>query len=261
MAGGHQDPRRLLNTVANDREAAGKVAVITGAAGGLGRAIASRLNQLGYRLVLLDRDQAALEAMAAGLSRSIAIVLDISDGTKVAAVPSLIPAAFQPVDVLINNAGHDIGGKVRFDVGDVEDWAAMIETNLIGLIRVTHSLLPALIQRNQGHIVNVGSMSGIRLAADMAAYSASKAGVHTFSDILRADLADTAIRVTEIMPGLTRTNIILSRMKGDKAREEEYFKSRMSLSADDVARSIVYALDQPAHVQVAHIFLLPTNRF
>ncbi len=239
----------------------GKVAVITGAAGGLGRAIASRLNALGYRLVLLDRDQPALEAMAAGLSRSVAIVLDISDGARVKALPSLIPAEFQPVDVLINNAGHDIGGKLRFDAGDVEDWAAMIETNLIGLVRVTHSLLPGLIRRNDGHIVNVGSMSGIRLAANMAAYSASKAGVHTFSDILRADLAETAIRVTEILPGLTRTNIILSRMKGDKAREEEYFNSRMSLSADDVARSIVYALDQPAHVQVAQIFLLPTDRF
>ena len=238
-----------------------KVAVITGAAGGLGRAISTQLSAHGYRMVLLDRDAASLEEFAAALPHSAAIALDVSDASRVAALPSLIPPGFGPVDVLINNAGHDIGGRLRFDAGQMEDWAAMIETNLIGLIRVTHALLPGMVARDAGHIVNIGSMSGIRLAAHMAAYSASKAGVHTFSDILRADLAETALRVTEIMPGLTRTNIILNRMKGDKAREEEYFNSRQSLSPDDVARSVVYALKQPAHVQVAQIFLLPTDRF
>ncbi len=244
-----------------DRGDTAKAAVITGAAGGLGRAISTQLSALGYRLVLLDRDATALEQFAATLPRSVAITLDVSDASRVAALPCLIPSGYGPIDVLVNNAGHDIGGRLRFDAGQMEDWAAMIETNLIGLIRVTHALLPGMVARDDGHIVNIGSMSGIRLAAHMAVYSASKAGVHTFSDILRADLADTAIRVTEIMPGLTRTNIILNRMKGDRAREEEYFKSRLSLSADDVARSVVYALEQPRHVQVAQIFLLPTDRF
>jgi 3-hydroxy acid dehydrogenase/malonic semialdehyde reductase len=119
-----------------------------------------------------------------------------------------------------------------------------------------------MVERNSGDIVNMSSISAIRLVPDMAAYTASKAGIRAFTDILRADLAETAIRVTEILPGLTRTNIILKRHRGDRKLEQEYFERyRIALEPADIARSVMFALSQPAHMQIAQMFILPVNRW
>jgi len=177
-------------------------------------------------------------------------------------LPELIPPAFRPIDILINNAGHDIGGRTRFDQGTADDWSSIIDTNLNGLMRVTRAILPEMVRRNMGDIVNISSISAIRQVPDMAAYTASKAGIRAFSDILRADLAETGIRVTEILPGLTKTNIILKRHRGDHALEQEYFERfKIALDPEDVARSVLFALNQPAHVQIAQLFILPVNRW
>jgi 3-hydroxy acid dehydrogenase / malonic semialdehyde reductase len=244
-------------------EIQGRSALVTGAAGGMGQAIARALIESGREAVLVDRDEDSLNAMAAELgANTCAVPLDVTDAPNVDRLPDLIPDAFKPIDILINNAGHDIGGRTRFDAGSADDWSNIIETNLIGLMRVTRSVLPDMVRRNAGHIVNVSSINAVRIVPDMAAYSTSKAGVHMFTETLRGELAETAIRVTEIQPGLTRTNIILTRYRGDKQREMEYFDQfKIALDPADVARSIIFAIDQPPHVQIAELMILPVNRY
>ena len=184
-------------------------AVVTGAAGGMGRAITRALLESGRRVVLVDRDLELLGQFAAEMGdNTFPIQLDISDAGSVDRLPDQIPEAFRPVDILVNNAGHYIGGRMRFYIGPADDWSGIIQTNLIGLMRVTRSILPDMIRRNTGHIVNMSSINAVRIIPDMAAYSASKAGVHMFTETLRGELAETAIRVTEMQPGLTRTGII-----------------------------------------------------
>jgi len=238
-------------------------AFLTGAAGGMGTAIAKALVDGGYRVILADRDEEKLARLANELgSNTAALALDVTDNERVDRIPHLVPKEFRPIDVLINNAGHDIGGRKRFDIGSADDWSAIIETNLIGLMRVTRAILPDMVRRNTGDIINMGSISALRLVPDMAPYSASKAGIHMLTDIIRGELAETGIRVTEIMPGLARTGIILSRYRGDKAQEKAYFDQfKMALDPEDIARSIMFALDQPRHVQVAQMVVLPVNRW
>jgi NADP-dependent 3-hydroxy acid dehydrogenase YdfG len=238
-------------------------ALLTGAAGGMGTAIATALVAAGHPVVLVDRDTARLDALAKSLAgKTTTLVLDITDGPKVAALPSMIPDAFKPIDILINNAGHDIGGRKRFDIGSADDWAAIVDTNLNGLMRVTRAILPDMVARNTGDVVNMGSIAALRIVADMAPYNASKAGIHMLTDIIRAELAHTGIRITEIMPGLTRTGIILTRYRGDRDQEKAYFDQfEMALDPEDIARSIMFALEQPRHVQVAQMVVLPVNRW
>jgi 3-hydroxy acid dehydrogenase/malonic semialdehyde reductase len=235
--------------------------VLTGAAGGIGRAVATSLVAGGHSVVLCDRDAGALEALAAELGeRSFPLVLDITDAQAVASAPDTA-AIFGCVDTLINNAGHHVGGGTKFVEGAIEDWASIIETNLTGLVRVTHAFLPGMIERNRGHVVNISSIGALRIMTTMGPYSASKAGVHMLTDILRVELVDTNIRVTEISPGLTRTNIQLGRFKGDAAKAKDYFdRFRMALAPEDIARSVMFVLDQPPHVQIAQMVVLPTDR-
>lgn len=238
-------------------------ALVTGAASGIGRAIAKQLAANGWRVVLTDVDQQGITELARELGEmAIAIHLDITDRARVDGLLDLIPAEFRPIHTLINNAGHDIGGRTRFDKGLADDWSSIIDTNLNGMMRVTRSILPTMVQNNTGDIVNMSSISAIRQVPDMAAYTASKAGVRAFTDSLRADLVDTPIRVTEILPGLTRTNIILKRHRGDKKLEQEYFERfKIALDPEDVARCVMFALTQPPHVQIAQLFVLPVNRW
>jgi 3-hydroxy acid dehydrogenase/malonic semialdehyde reductase len=219
--------------------------------------------EAGHRVVLLDRDERKVAALAQTLGAgALALTADIADGKSVDTLPGRIPEAFRPIDILINNAGHDIGGRKRFDVGSADDWAAIVETNLIGLMRVTRAFLPDMVKRNTGDIVNMGSIAALRIVPDMAPYNASKAGLHMLTEVIRAELAETGIRVTEIMPGLTRTGIILTRYRGDQAKEKAYFDEfKMALDPEDIARSIMFALAQPRHVQVAQMVVLPVNRW
>jgi 3-hydroxy acid dehydrogenase/malonic semialdehyde reductase len=238
-------------------------ALVTGAAGGMGTAIARALIEAGHRVVLADRDEAKLAELANTLGpNATALTLDITDAKRIDQLPEMIPAAFWPIDILVNNAGHDIGGRKRFDVGAMEDWAGIIETNLIGLMRVTRAILPDMVRRNTGDIVMMSSINAMRIVADMAPYSASKAGVHMLTETLRAELAETGIRLVELNPGLTRTGIILTRYRGDRALEQAYFDQfKLALDPEDIARSIMFAIEQPRHVQIAQMVVLPVNRW
>jgi 3-hydroxy acid dehydrogenase / malonic semialdehyde reductase len=237
--------------------------LLTGAAGGLGQAIARAAVAAGRRIVLVDRNGDSLGRFADELgAMAHPVRLDITDHTAVDRLLDEVPDSLRPIDILINNAGHDIGGRTRFDQGSPDDWTDIIRTNLIGTMRVTRAILPAMVARNAGHIVNISSINAVRIVPDMAAYSASKAGVRMFTETIRGELSETAIRVTEILPGLTRTGIILTRYRGDRAREKAYFDQfRMALDPEDVARVLMFALEQPPHVQIAEIMVLPVNRF
>jgi 3-hydroxy acid dehydrogenase / malonic semialdehyde reductase len=238
-------------------------ALVTGGAGGIGKAIVTALVATGHRVVVADQDGAAAAALAVELGPSaFALPLDVTDSAAVDTLLDRLPEAFRPIDLLVNNAGHDVGGRTRFDLGRADDWSSIIDVNLTGMMRVTRALLPDMVARDTGDVVIMGSISALRQVPDTAPYTASKAGVHAFADILRADLAETGIRVTEILPGLTKTNIVLKRHRGDAAAAQRYIDGfRTTLDPEDVARSVLYALDQPRHMQVAQMFLLPTYRW
>jgi 3-hydroxy acid dehydrogenase/malonic semialdehyde reductase len=241
----------------------GRIAFVTGAASGIGRAIGRSLHAAGCRVILADRQAGPLEAFAGELGdAAFPLTLDINDGAAVAGCIETLPEDLRAIDILVNNAGHDIGGRQRFDLGSADDWASIIETNLIGLMRVTRAILPGMIQRGRGDILNMSSISAIRMVPDQAPYSASKAGVHMLSDIIRGELAETPLRVIEIMPGLTKTNIVTTRLRGDEDAAQAYFdRFGMALEPEDIARCAMFALEQPPHVQIAQMFVLPTNRW
>ena len=241
-----------------------RIALVTGASSGIGRAIAKALLDDGCRVILAGRNEAALREAATTSHPENAHVLplDVTNFSAVDAFPDRLPRAFREIDLLVNNAGHDIGGRTRFDQGSANDWTNVIETNVSGLVRVTRAVVPGMIARGRGDIVNVGSINALRVIPDMAAYSASKAAVHAFSNGLRADLANTPIRVIEILPGLTRTDIVRRRFRGDRARAEAYYESfGMALQPEDIASAVLFAAHQPPHVTMAQLVILPSNRY
>jgi 3-hydroxy acid dehydrogenase/malonic semialdehyde reductase len=245
------------------RDTAKVTAFVTGGAGGMGQAICRAMVASGRKVVVVDRNGQAARDFARELGPlAHALALDITDPAAVDGCLSSLPEDFATIDILVNNAGHDIGGRKRFDIGSADDWTAIIETNLIGLMRVTRAILPGMVERNRGDVVNMSSISALRYVPDMAPYSASKAGVHMLSDVIRGELAETAIRVVEIMPGLTRTGIVKARYRGDEEETRRYFEQfRMALDPEDVARCIMFAVDQPPHVQMAQMVVLPVNRW
>ena len=170
-----------------------------------------------------------------------------------------LPPKFRAIDILVNNAGHDVGGKRPFIAGPADAWADIVETNLQSLLRVTRAVLPGMLERGGGDILNIGSVSGIKAAAQRAAYGASKAAVHMFSENLRSELAGTGVRVTEILPGLTRTSFAQARLSGDEDKAQEFYaKSGTPLEAEDIARAVTFALRQPPHVTIAELVIVPS---
>lgn len=240
-----------------------RIALVTGASSGIGRAIATALLTAGARVVLAGRNEAAIEQTAAGHgSRAHVMRLDVTDYGAVDALVENLPVEFRALDLLVNNAGHDVGGRTPFHQGRTEDWTRIIETNVSGLMRVTHAVLPGMIDRRRGDIVNIGSINALRVIPEMVAYGASKAAVHAFSDGLRGDLASTPIRVIEILPGLVETDIVVRRFRGDQARAKAYYESfGIALKPEDIAAGVLYAVSQPPHVTVAQLTILPTNRY
>jgi 3-hydroxy acid dehydrogenase/malonic semialdehyde reductase len=257
------NPGRRMSTTTIDNAAESRTALVTGAGSGIGQAIAVLLHEAGLRVVLVDKDAAALKRTQLAMDGAGAIVqIDISDAGQVDALPNNVPEHFRPLDVLVNAAGHDPGGTTRFDQGSADDWASAIETNLLGTMRVTRSLIQDMLEHGRGDIVNIGSVAGLRIVPDMTAYNTSKAGLHAFSDQLRADLADTPLRVIEILPGLTKTDLIRKRYRGDEKRTADYYQRfGMALEPEDIARTVLYALNAPPHMVLAQALVLPVNRW
>ncbi len=235
----------------------GAVALVTGASSGIGEAVARQLAERGCRVICAARRRESLERSVAALTTPGHVLeLDVNDAASVASVAERLPPELREIEILINSAGHDIGGRVRFDEGEVEDWLQIVETNLNGVIRLCHALIPLMLSRGRGHVVNIGSRAGIHAMKTEAVYVASKFGMHGLTDALRLDYRDSGIRFSEVLPGSVRTQFAERRWGGDRAKAEAFYGALSGvLSSDDVARAVIFALEQPAHVNIGQIIM------
>lgn len=239
----------------------GATALVTGAGSGIGRSVAEVLIGAGCRVVCAGRRLERLRDLAEKLGDDVmALELDVDDPRSVATIKERLPAPWREIDILVNNAGHDAGGRRRFDEGSADEWAAIIRTNVTGLIRVTRELIPGMVERDRGHVINIGSIAGLTPYATGSIYSASKHAVHGFSESLRLDFAGTGIRVTEILPGLVRTDFAVNRWKDETRARNFYDDFGVCLAPEDVARTILFALQQPAHVVISQLVVVPSTQ-
>ena len=238
---------------------AGSTALVTGASSGIGESIASTLAGNDYRVVCASRSADKLAELCDRLgSGAHPLELDVTDAKSVDGLLTRLPEEWRSIDILVNNAGHDEGGRCRFDEGSADDWASIIETNVIGLIRATRAVIPGMIERDHGHIVNIGSIAGISPYATGSIYSGSKHAVHGFSESLRLDFAGSGIRVTEILPGVVRTNFALNRWH-DQARAERFYDDfGACLTPEDIARTVMFAIQQPPNVVISQLVVVPS---
>jgi NADP-dependent 3-hydroxy acid dehydrogenase YdfG len=227
------------------------IAVVTGASAGIGAATASALARLGYELVLGARREERIEALARSINGR-ALPLDVTKADSVAAFAAAVPEAA----VLVNNAGL-AHGLDPLEGGDEAGWRDMLETNVLGLLRVTRALMPALARAPQGHIVNVGSIAGFEVYPGGGVYCATKHAVRAISQTLRLELVGRPIRVTEIDPGMVETEFSLVRFDGDAPRAAKVYEGLTPLTADDIADCIAWAVSRPAHVNIDQIVVKP----
>lgn len=234
------------------------IVFVTGASAGFGAAIARAFVKGGHRVVATARRKDRLDALATELGDTLLpFELDVRDRAAVEAAPAALPPEFAAVDVLINNAGLALGVDPAHKA-DLDDWETMIDTNCTGLVRVTHAFLPGMIARNRGHVVNLGSSAGNWPYSGGNVYGATKAFVRQFSLNLRADLSGTALRVTNIEPGLCGgTEFSSVRYRGDDTKAANVYKDVQPLTPEDVADSIYWITSRPAHVNINTMELMP----
>ncbi len=240
---------------------AGKLVLITGASSGIGAACARRFAAEGAGLVLWARRLERLEALAAELrARGVAVRVarvDVRDRAAVsAAAQALVDEGAVP-DVLINNAGL-AAGLTPLQEGDPDDWDRMIDTNVKGLLNVTRAILPHMLARNRGHVVNLGSTAGHTVYPKGNVYGATKFAVRALTEAINLDVVGSAIRVSSVDPGLVATEFSEVRFHGDRERAQAAYRGLRPLSGDDVADAIAYVVGVPEHVNVLDVVLLPT---
>jgi len=238
-----------------------KIVLITGATSGIGLACARKFAENGDKLILTGRSEQRLAEIRNELAGTevLTLAFDVRDRKKAAKYITALPAEWQSIDVLVNNAGLALGLEPEFE-GDLDDWETMIDTNIKGLLTMTRLVVPGMVERNSGHIINVGSVAGDAAYAGGNVYCATKAAVKALSDGLRIDVANTAIRVTNLKPGLVETNFSNIRFHGDSDRAANVYKGIKPLTGDDIADVAVYAANAPAHVQIAEVLILATHQ-
>jgi len=236
-----------------------RIVFVTGASAGYGAAIARRYAKQGARVVALARRADKLEALATEFGALVLpLVADVRDQAAVERAVESLPAAFAEVDVLVNNAGLALGLEPA-QRAELDNWERMIDTNCKGLVYATRAILPGMVARGRGHVVNIGSIAGSYPYAGGNVYGATKAFVHQFSLNLRSDLPGTGVRVTCIEPGMTGgTEFSEVRYHGDRQKAASVYAGTEPLTAEDIAEAVVWATSQPAHVNVNTIELMPT---
>lgn len=253
-----QIPATELDVMTIPALPANSIALVTGASSGIGAAIAEQLTLIGCRVICAARRLGKLQSLTDRLGESaLALELDVTDPDAVANIGERLPSAWSEIEILVNNAGHDVGGRRLFHEGSAEQWASIIDTNVIGLIRATRALIPGMLQRNRGHVVNIGSVSGMYPYATGTIYAASKFAVHGFSESLRRDYTDTGIRVTEILPGMVQTGFAEARWDDPEQAQAFYADFGECLTPDDIARSVVFAVQQPSNVVISQLVVVP----
>jgi 3-hydroxy acid dehydrogenase/malonic semialdehyde reductase len=234
--------------------------LITGATAGFGEATARLFARHGHRVVITGRRRDRLDGLAGELGRlAHAVALDVRNEAAVKAAVDGLPPDFADLDVLVNNAGLALGLEPAQDA-NMTDWDTMVDTNIKGLMYCTRAVLPGMVARGRGHIVNLGSVAGSYPYPGGNVYGATKAFVHQFSLNLRADLLGKNVRVTSIEPGLAETEFSLIRFKGDAGKAKTPYRGVQPMTADDIAAAIYFAVTLPPHVNVNVIEMMATNQ-
>jgi NADP-dependent 3-hydroxy acid dehydrogenase YdfG len=234
----------------------GTCVLVTGASSGIGRACAEAFAAEGARLILAARRRDRLETLSAALDVDTHLVeLDVRDRAAVEAAIGALPSEWAAIDVLVNNAGLAAGLEPLQD-GDPDDWDRMIDTNVKGLLYLTRAVLPAMIARGHGHVINIGSIAGHETYPNGAVYCASKAAVDRITTGLRMDTLGTGVKVSTVDPGLVETEFSAVRFGGDTERAAHVYQGLHPLTGADVAETVVWVASRPAHVQVARVVVL-----
>lgn len=236
------------------------VALVTGATSGFGAASARRFAAAGARVVITGRRQERLDALAAELGpRAHPLCFDVGDRAACEAAVASLPPDFAPVNLLVNNAGLALGLEPA-ERADLDDWDTMIRTNCNGLVTMTRLLLPGMVERGRGHVINVSSVAANWPYPGANVYGATKAFVTQFSHNLRCDLHGKAVRVTDVEPGLCKTEFSLVRFHGDQEKADSPYQDIRYLSADDIAETIWWAATLPEHVNINRLEVMPVGQ-
>ncbi len=238
----------------------GQIALVTGASSGIGMASASALAAEGMRLILAARRVERLEELGAQLkelhgTESLCIELDVRDQEAVTAAFGSLPPEWRAVEVLVNNAGLSRGLN-PLHAGSTQDWDEMVDTNIKGLLYVTRAILPGMVERGHGHVVNIGSVAGRDPYAGGTVYCSTKAAVAMLSRALKIDLLGSGVRVTNVEPGMVETEFSVVRFHGDEEQAKKVYQGLQPLSPEDVADAIVWAVTRPPHVNIQDILIL-----
>ena len=241
-----------------------KIVLITGASSGIGEGCARKFASEGARLILNARSVDKLEALAQELKEKYGtscyvMPFDVRDRKAASEALASLPAEWQAIDVLINNAGLVIGVDKEHE-GNLDEWDIVIDTNIKSLLAMTRMVVPGMVERGYGHIINIGSIAGDAAYPGGSVYCATKAAVKALSDGLRIDLVDTPLRVTNIKPGMVETNFSVVRFRGDKEKADNVYKGIRPLTGEDIAEVAYFAASAPEYMQIAEVLVMPTNQ-
>lgn len=240
-----------------------KIVLVTGATSGIGLACARKFAENGDKLILTGRNEQRLAEIRKELvekgTEVLTLAFDVRDREKASRYIGQLPAEWQEIDVLVNNAGLALGLEPEYE-GNPDEWETMIDTNIKGLLTMTRLVVPGMVERNRGQVINIGSVAGDAAYAGGNVYCATKAAVKALTDGLRIDVANTEVRVTNLKPGLVETNFSNVRFHGDNDRAANLYKGIKPLTGDDIADVAVYAANAPAHVQIAEVLILATHQ-
>ena len=241
-----------------------KIILVTGASSGIGQACAVEFARQGARLILAARRKDRLDELASKLIKEhkaevLTISLDVRDQKAVQKAIEGLPAEWTNIDILLNNAGLSRGLE-KIQEGDIRNWEEMIDTNIKGLLYVTRAVLPGMVKRNEGHIVNIGSIAGHEVYPAGNVYNATKFAVKALNKAMRLDVFGTDIRVTSIDPGMVETEFSLVRFRGDKQRADKVYQGVRPLKPEDVAEAVVWCCARPAHVNIEDMIITPTDQ-
>jgi NADP-dependent 3-hydroxy acid dehydrogenase YdfG len=238
----------------------GKTVLVTGASAGIGEAAAHGFAKQGARVIAVARRAEKLRRLADSIEGEChPVELDVRDKLAVQAAVAALPPEWLNIDILVNNAGL-ARGLDRVYEGSIDDWEEMIDTNIKGLLYMTRAVLPGMVERGQGHVINIGSIAGRMVYPNGNVYCATKHAVHGLTKSFLVDLADTPVKVSTVDPGAVETEFSIVRFHGDKERADGVYKGWRPLDAVDVAEAIVWLASQPAHVQIAELVIVPTNQ-
>ncbi len=239
-----------------------KIVFITGASSGIGAGCARKFASQGASLILNARNEEKLSALKEELeqqygARVCLLPFDVRDRKTAAEALASLPDEWKAIDILINNAGLVIGVDKEHE-GNLDEWDIVIDTNIKSLLAMTRLVVPGMVARGRGHIINIGSIAGDAAYAGGSVYCATKAAVKALSDGLRNDLVDTPLRVTNIKPGLVETNFSVVRFRGDKDKADNVYKGIRPLTGDDIAETVYFAASVPEYMQIAEMLVMPT---